>query len=88
MVAQSCYNRTIKECAALITDMRHLILEVQDFKNLKDLLKKKKIKGLALKTRWFEIGAEKVRLVVYPKGNKTISIVLFPMKIWRMHVII
>nr|CAD1827765.1 unnamed protein product [Ananas comosus var. bracteatus] len=42
---------------------------IENFTRLKDLLKKKKITGLCIKSRRFQIGNRDCRLIVYPRGQ-------------------
>ncbi|KAK1269842.1 hypothetical protein QJS04_geneDACA006424 [Acorus gramineus] len=42
---------------------------IENFTRLKDLLKKKKITGLCVKSRRFQIGNRDCRLIVYPRGQ-------------------
>ena len=41
---------------------------IEHFTRLKDLLKKRKITGLCIKSRRFTIGGRDCRLIVYPRG--------------------
>ncbi|CAK9145468.1 unnamed protein product, partial [Ilex paraguariensis] len=42
---------------------------IENFSRLKDLLKKRKITGLCIKSRRFQIGNRDCRLIVYPRGQ-------------------
>ncbi|XP_010906892.1 uncharacterized protein [Elaeis guineensis] len=42
---------------------------IENFTRLKDLLKKRKITGLCVKSRRFQIGNRDCRLIVYPRGQ-------------------
>lgn len=42
---------------------------IENFTKLKDLLKKRKITGLCVKSRRFQIGNRDCRLIVYPRGD-------------------
>ncbi|KAL9400364.1 hypothetical protein Peur_009325 [Populus x canadensis] len=42
---------------------------IENFMRLKDLLKKRKITGLCIKSRRFQIGNRDCRLIVYPRGQ-------------------
>ncbi|KAA8525494.1 hypothetical protein F0562_007349 [Nyssa sinensis] len=42
---------------------------IENFTKLKDLLKKRKITGLCIKSRRFQIGNRDCRLIVYPRGQ-------------------
>ncbi|CAN6459650.1 unnamed protein product [Victoria cruziana] len=42
---------------------------IENFTRLKDLLKKRKITGLCLKSKRFQIGNRDCRLIVYPRGQ-------------------
>lgn len=42
---------------------------IENFTRLKDLLKKRKITGLCVKSRRFQIGNRDCRLIVYPRGK-------------------
>ncbi|GLT43653.1 hypothetical protein SLA2020_175890 [Shorea laevis] len=42
---------------------------IENFTKLKDLLKKRKITGLCIKSRRFRIGNQDCRLIVYPRGQ-------------------
>ncbi|XP_026387623.1 uncharacterized protein LOC113282768 isoform X1 [Papaver somniferum] len=42
---------------------------IENFTKLKDLLKKRKITGLCVKSRRFQIGNRDCRLIVYPRGQ-------------------
>lgn len=46
-----------------------IIWKIENFSRLKDILKKKKMKGLCVKSRRFRIGNMEVRILVYPRGN-------------------
>ena len=41
---------------------------IEHFTRLKDLLKKRKITGLCIKSRRFNVGGCTCRLIVYPRG--------------------
>ncbi|PRQ26713.1 putative ubiquitinyl hydrolase 1 [Rosa chinensis] len=43
--------------------------KIENFTKLKDLLKKRKITGLCIKSRRFQIGNRDCRLIVYPRGQ-------------------
>uniref|UniRef100_A0A7N0T9N2 MATH domain-containing protein n=1 Tax=Kalanchoe fedtschenkoi TaxID=63787 RepID=A0A7N0T9N2_KALFE len=43
--------------------------KIENFTKLKDLLKKRKITGLCIKSRRFRIGNRDCRLIVYPRGQ-------------------
>lgn len=43
--------------------------KIENFTRLKDLLKKRKITGLCIKSRRFQIGNRDCRLIVYPRGR-------------------
>lgn len=42
---------------------------IENFTKLKDLLKKRKITGLCIKSRRFQVGNRDCRLIVYPRGG-------------------
>ncbi|CAG9460218.1 unnamed protein product [Pedinophyceae sp. YPF-701] len=42
---------------------------VENFNKLKDILKKRKITGLCIKSRRFQVGGRDCRLIVYPRGQ-------------------
>lgn len=42
---------------------------IDAFTRLKDLLKKRKITGLCIKSRRFQVGMRDCRLIVYPRGK-------------------
>ncbi|KGN60083.1 uncharacterized protein LOC101209841 [Cucumis sativus] len=42
---------------------------IENFTRLKDLLKKRKITGLCIKSRRFQVGNRDCRLIVYPRGQ-------------------
>ncbi|KAJ7566029.1 hypothetical protein O6H91_02G085600 [Diphasiastrum complanatum] len=42
---------------------------IENFTKLKDLLKKRKITGLCIKSRRFQVGNRDCRLIVYPRGQ-------------------
>lgn len=42
---------------------------IENFTRLKDLLKKRKITGLCIKSRRFQVGNRDCRLIVYPRGE-------------------
>ncbi|XP_059658166.1 uncharacterized protein LOC132304488 isoform X2 [Cornus florida] len=42
---------------------------IENFTRLKDILKKRKITGLCIKSRRFQIGSRDCRLIVYPRGQ-------------------
>ncbi|XP_076907715.1 uncharacterized protein LOC143564271 [Bidens hawaiensis] len=43
--------------------------KIENFTRLKDILKKRKITGLCIKSRRFQIGNRDCRLIVYPRGQ-------------------
>jgi hypothetical protein len=45
------------------------IWRIENFTRLKDLLKKRKITGLCIKSRRFQVGNRDCRLIVYPRGQ-------------------
>lgn len=45
---------------------------IENFTRLKDLLKKRKITGLCVKSRRFQIGNRDCRLIVYPRGKNDV----------------
>ncbi|KAI5073759.1 hypothetical protein GOP47_0011772 [Adiantum capillus-veneris] len=45
------------------------VWKIENFTKLKDLLKKRKITGLCIKSRRFQVGNRDCRLVVYPRGQ-------------------
>ncbi|CAN0877547.1 Ubiquitin C-terminal hydrolase 13 [Linum grandiflorum] len=49
--------------------MGKFIWKIEHFTRLKDLLKKRKITGLCIKSRRFQIGNRDCRLIVYPRGQ-------------------
>ncbi|CAM8949502.1 unnamed protein product [Rhodiola kirilowii] len=49
--------------------MGKFIWKIENFTKLKDLLKKRKITGLCIKSRRFRIGNRDCRLIVYPRGQ-------------------
>lgn len=42
---------------------------IENFTRLKDLLKKRKITGLCIKSRKFQVGNRDCRLIIYPRGK-------------------
>lgn len=42
---------------------------IDNFTRLKDLLKKRKITGLCIKSKRFQVGGRDCRLIVYPRGQ-------------------
>ena len=44
------------------------VWRIENFTRLKDLLKKRKITALCIKSRHFQIGNRDCRLIVYPRG--------------------
>ena len=44
---------------------------IEFFTRLKDLLKKRKITGLCIKSRRFSVGGRDCRLIVYPRGVRS-----------------
>ncbi|KAJ6912901.1 LOW QUALITY PROTEIN: hypothetical protein NC651_015381 [Populus alba x Populus x berolinensis] len=46
-----------------------IIWKIENFSRLKDILKKKKMKGLCVKSRRFRIGNMEVRILVFPRGQ-------------------
>ena len=42
--------------------------KIEHFTRLKELLKKRKITGLCIKSRRFQVGCRDCRLIVYPRG--------------------
>eukprot|EP00854_Cymbomonas_tetramitiformis_P003916 gene3916-4879_t len=47
---------------------------IENFTKLKDLLKKRKITGLCIKSKRFQVGGRDCRLIVYPRGEYTAEI--------------
>ena len=45
------------------------VWRIDHFTRLKDLLKKRKITGLCIKSRRFQVGGRDCRLIVYPRGQ-------------------
>lgn len=45
------------------------VWKIEGFTKLKDLLKKRKIAGLCIKSRRFTVGGRDCRLIVYPRGQ-------------------
>eukprot|EP00898_Chlorokybus_atmophyticus_P004102 jgi/Chlat1/4693/Chrsp3S05628 len=45
------------------------VWRIDNFTKLKDLLKKRKITGLCIKSRRFQVGGRDCRLIVYPRGQ-------------------
>lgn len=43
--------------------------KIENFTKLKDLLKKRKITSLCIKSRRFQVGGKDCRLIVYPRGQ-------------------
>ena len=43
--------------------------KIEHFTRLKELLKKRKITGLCIKSRRFQVGSRDCRLIVYPRGT-------------------
>ena len=43
--------------------------KIEHFTKLKELLKKRKITGLCIKSRRFQVGSRDCRLIVYPRGK-------------------
>ncbi|KAL7187366.1 hypothetical protein ACSBR1_037437 [Camellia fascicularis] len=58
-------------CGARKSDgyMGKFTWRIENFTRLKDLLKKRKITGLCIKSRRFQIGNRDCRLIVYPRGQ-------------------
>lgn len=46
------------------------VWRIEAFTRLKDLLKKRKITGLCIKSRRFTVGGRDCRLIVYPRGGE------------------
>ena len=45
------------------------VWRIDHFTRLKDLLKKRKITGLCIKSRRFQVGGRDLRLIIYPRGQ-------------------
>jgi hypothetical protein len=45
------------------------VWRIDNFTRLKELLKKRKITGLCIKSRRFQVGNRDCRLIVYPRGK-------------------
>ena len=41
---------------------------IEHFTRLKELLKKRKITGMCVKSRCFQVGGRECRLIIYPRG--------------------
>ncbi|XVE98392.1 hypothetical protein REPUB_Repub03eG0102800 [Reevesia pubescens] len=67
-IKESCFPRnfSVKKCD---TYLGKYSWKIENFKRLKDILKKKKMKGVFAKSRKFQIGNHEFRLVVYPRGQ-------------------
>ncbi len=48
------------------------VWRIEHFTKLKDLLKKRKITGLCVKSRRFQVGGRDLRLIIYPRGACTV----------------
>lgn len=48
--------------------------KIEHFTRLKELLKKRKITGLCIKSRRFQVGSRDCRLIVYPRGAHIIFV--------------
>ena len=42
---------------------------IKHFTRLKELLKKRKITGMCVKSRCFQVGGRECRLIIYPRGE-------------------
>ena len=42
--------------------------KIEHFTRLKELLKKRKITGMCVKSRCFQVGGRECRLIIYPRG--------------------
>ena len=43
--------------------------KIEHFTRLKELLKKRKITGMCVKSRCFQVGGRECRLIIYPRGG-------------------
>ena len=61
-----------KAAAGVGADAYHgtFVWRIEHFTRLKDLLKKRKITGLCIKSRRFSVGGCTCRLIVYPRGAR------------------
>jgi hypothetical protein len=48
------------------------VWRIEHFSRLKDVLKKRKITGLCVKSRRFTVGGFTCRLIIYPRGGPTL----------------
>ena len=46
---------------------------IEHFTRLKELLKKRKITGMCVKSRCFQVGGRECRLIIYPRGEALLS---------------
>lgn len=56
--------------------------KIEHFTKLKELLKKRKITGLCIKSRRFQVGSRDCRLIVYPRGEIPELIFTVSLKSW------
>lgn len=51
------------------------VWRIEHFSRLKDVLKKRKITGLCVKSRRFLVGGYTCRLIIYPRGGQTYALI-------------
>ena len=52
------------------------VWKIEHFTRLKDILKKRKITGLCVKSKRFTVGGRDCRLIVYPRGGSCSQIII------------
>ena len=67
--AQPCYRIPISMSIG-DTFQGKFTWKIEHFTKLKELLKKRKITGLCIKSRRFQVGSRDCRLIVYPRGKE------------------
>ena len=67
-----------KLASSATADSHHatFVWRIEHFSRLKDVLKKRKITGLCVKSRRFLVGGYTCRLIIYPRGGCNCSLTL------------
>lgn len=69
LLGRGAHHGNPKKAAAGECFQGKFVWRIEQFTRLKDLLKKRKITGLCIKSRRFAVGGRDCRLIVYPRGQ-------------------
>jgi hypothetical protein len=62
-------GKTLSATSAADSHQATFVWRIEHFSRLKDVLKKRKITGLCVKSRRFIVGGFTCRLIIYPRGG-------------------